>query len=187
MTKQRGVSKHQAAFLAAFQILASITKAAAAARIDRDLHYQWLDKDPSYPARFAAAQDQAAQTLEDEAVERATTGVFEPTVYQGEFTYPFIEKIDPETGTIFRERSETPYGLYKKSDALLMFLLKKMRPAYRETWKGEISGPGGGPIPLEEQRLKTLTDEELSALLAVARKLAATGGDGSGTEAPAAE
>ncbi len=95
---------------------------------------------PDYPASFERAKNEAADTLESEAVRRAHDGVFEPTVYQGAFTFPWIEHIDEE-GEVTEQVSETPVGTYKHSDALLMFLLKGFRPdKYRENFKVEHSG-----------------------------------------------
>lgn len=144
-------AKSQArAFLAAYRVTASITKAAKAAKIERQMHYRWLAHSPGYAAAFEQAKDRAAQSLEDEAVRRAHQGVLEPKFWQGEMC-----------GHV---------RVY--SDTLLMFLLKGMRPdKYRETWKGEISGPGGGPISLEGEKLSRLSDEELAAVIAIARKL----------------
>ena len=62
---------HQKRFLEAFEVSCSIQKAARWANIHRQTHYDWLRKDATYPARFAEARQQAAQTLEDEAVRRA--------------------------------------------------------------------------------------------------------------------
>lgn len=48
------------------------------------------------------------------------------------------------------------------SDTLLIFLLKGKKPErFREQWKGEISGPNSGPIPID---LTKLTDEQLEQL-----------------------
>jgi hypothetical protein len=138
-------------FLAAFRVTASITLAAKACKCERGLHYRWLES-PAYAAKFEDAKEEAAQTLEDEAVERATRGVFEPTVYQGEFTYPWIEKVDKETGEVTKKRSKTPVGTWKKSDAVLMFLLKGFKPdKYRERGSVEVTGAGGGPIEIVER------------------------------------
>jgi hypothetical protein len=38
------------------------------AGIDRGTHYDWLQKDPVYRAKFERAQEVAIQALEDEAV-----------------------------------------------------------------------------------------------------------------------
>ncbi|MES2136116.1 MAG: hypothetical protein V4502_03525 [Pseudomonadota bacterium] len=119
-------SQHQAnarAFLAAYRQTASITKAAAAAKVDRKVHYQWLAKWPGYKAAFQNAQEEAAQLLEDEAVRRATEGTLEPVFYQG-----------IKCGAVRRY-----------SDSLMQFLLRGFKPA-KYSSKAEITGAGGGPI-----------------------------------------
>lgn len=110
------------AFLAAYRETASITKAAAAAKIDRTMHYRWL-QNAAYKKAFAAAQDVAAQILEDEAVRRATEGTLEPVFYQG-----------IKCGAVRRY-----------SDGLMQFLLRGFRPQ-KYSSKAEITGPGGGPL-----------------------------------------
>ena len=82
------------------------------AGIDRGTHYDWLRKDPEYRAQFEAATDQAAQTLEDEAVRRAYEGVDRAVTVAGQ-------------REIVREYPDT----------LLIFLLKGARPQkYRERY-----------------------------------------------------
>jgi hypothetical protein len=182
LKKKRGLPK-KSAFLAAYIHTASITKAAKSARVDRALHYRWLKDDEGYAIAFAAASEQAAQLLEDEAVRRAYEGVEEPLVYQGEFTYPSVpdpkgrhEEVDLVTGEVTMssgwKKSRKPLTINKKSDVLLMFLLKGFRPEkYRDRVSAELSAPGGGPIQLEDKRLAKLTDEELAALVLTAQKL----------------
>lgn len=42
-------------------------------------------------------------------------------------------------------------ALRDRSDRMIMFLLKAHRPQkYMSRWAGELSGPGGGPIPIRE-------------------------------------
>lgn len=131
------------AFLAAFKLTASITKAAAAAKCERGLHYRWLD-DAEYREAFEAAKEEAAQSLEDEAVRRAYEGVLEPLVYQGEFTY--------ERDAKGRRKLKKPLGIRKYSDALMMFLLKGFKPdKYRERGSVELTGANGGPIEIVER------------------------------------
>jgi hypothetical protein len=150
----------QKAFLKAYATCGQITKAAKSAGVDRGAHYDWL-LTPGYAGKFAAAQEQATEWLEDEATRRASEGVVEAVFYQGK-----------------------PIGTRRVySDGLAMFLLRGLKPGKYRTNALEISGPGGGPIPLEQQRLATLTDDELAALIATAQKLAAAGTDAGGTEA----
>jgi hypothetical protein len=122
----------QRAFLAAIAITGSIKQAAEDAKVGRTSHYKWMDSDPAYPARFAKAMAQGDDAYEDEVSERAYKGVFEPLVFQGQFSYEQIPCMDPGTGlqltttdptgkTILKfERGEV-LGVWKKSDALLMF------------------------------------------------------------------
>jgi hypothetical protein len=90
------------------------------------MHYRWLKESEVYAAAFAEVKDEAAQTLEDEAVRRAHEGVLEPVYYKGK-----------ACGVI---------RVY--SDTLLLSLLKAVRPEkYRD--RTEVSGPGGGPVRIE--------------------------------------
>ncbi len=118
-TRTKQVSINQSKFLAAFSQSGIVTTAAENSKQNRNNHYNWLDKDPDYPARFEAAYDSAAETLEQEAITRGRDGWKEPIVYQGEITGHVI----------------------KKSDILLMFMLKGMKPEkYRERHDMEHSG-----------------------------------------------
>ena len=176
------------AFLAAYRVTASITAAAKACKMQRDIHYRWLDSKP-YREAFDAAKEEAAQTLEDEAVRRALEGDFEPNVYRGQFAYAKADYTkDRKTGELKLKRNAQPLGLFKKSDQLIQFLLKGMRPEkYRDSFKGEMSVAMSGEISLEAQRLKTLSDDELARLIEIAAKLAAPGPAEGGAEPPGAE
>jgi hypothetical protein len=162
------------AFLKAFRVCANISDAAAAVPMDRSLHYRWLKESKSYAAAFERSKEQAAQTLEDECVERARIGVFVPNVWKGEFVL---------------DENGKPYGTWQKSDQLLMFALKGARPdKYRE--RGLFEGKRGEPLAIAatleikvgEQKLKHLDDDELAALIAISRKFANADDDGGGTE-----
>jgi hypothetical protein len=119
----------QRAFLAAYAATASVKAAAAAAKLAFVTHYDWMTKDATYRAAFAAVQDQAAQALEDEAVRRAHEGVKRPVMYQG-------QPVKTGRGRSSRILYETEY-----SDQLLLALLKRFRPAlYRERVTTEVSG-----------------------------------------------
>jgi hypothetical protein len=92
--------------------------------IDRGTHYDWLKADPEYKAEFEKIQDQAVQSLEDEAVRRAYHGVEKPVTVAGK-------------REVIREYSDT----------LLIFLLKGARPnKYRDSYRAEVSGPNGAAL-----------------------------------------
>jgi hypothetical protein len=121
----RPVKIRQAAFLAAYAEMASVSWAAKASRISRDCHYQWLANDPEYVKKWEAVQPRALQLLLDEVWRRARVGVEEPVFYQGEIC-----------GTV-----------QKYSDGLAQSLLRALDPRFRE--KTELSGPGGGPVQID--------------------------------------
>jgi hypothetical protein len=155
----------QTAFLTAYEECASIKAAAKAARVSRQRHYKWLQTDPDYRRKFEKAKILAVGALEDEAVERATVGVFEPNVYQGRFCYPQEEYVvkpavlgkrgavlEPEVRAWRDVPGAPPLGLWKKSDKLLMFLLRGWMPEkYGFRGAVELSGAGGGAIEVVER------------------------------------
>ena len=185
------IRDRKSAFLAAYAACASITQAAKAAGVDRRAHYDWQRQDPQYPARFEQAYQESNHALEDSAVERAMIGVFEPNVFQGKFVYPEREVIIPATAG-YPERVELkpipgarPHGVYKRSEMLHALLLRgRMRERYGSFGTVEVSGLGGGAIPIADANLARLTDDELAALKRIAQKLADPAGDSDGRQAP---
>jgi hypothetical protein len=172
--KKRATPK-KPAFLAAYRVTCSVTRAAEAVGIERQMHYRWLREDPEYPALFNAAHEEATQGLEDDAVERARQGTEEPVIYKGSLCYAF--RIDAN-GQIMRAPDgmplfeKEPLKRRKRSDSLLIELLRANRPQkFRSNASVEISGPEGGPIDVTDKRLASLTDEELAAFIAVAKKM----------------
>ena len=126
---QTELTVKQRAFLAAFAATGNITQAAKAAKQDRCQHYDWSKKSEVYTAAFAAAKEEAAETLEAEARRRAVDGVEEPVFYKG-----------GQCGAVRRY-----------SDVLLIFLLKGVLPEkYRERQQVEVSGSLGN---LTEEQL----------------------------------
>jgi hypothetical protein len=150
--KRRDIQNKRKRFLAEYAKCGNIALAAKKARVERTRHYDWLE-DPDYERQFAAAHQEACETLESEAYRRAVVGVMEPQWYQGERC-----------------------GLVRKfSDTLLIFLMKGMMPdKYRETFKGEIQHKATisrGPD------LSQLTYEQFEQL----KQLAGYNGNGSTT------
>ena len=111
ITGLRKLTATQQRFLRAYARCARISKAATAVKIDRVNHYVWLKEDESYRRVWPEIREQAAQQLEDAAVERAMDGVKRAVRYKGK--------------VVGHER--------EYSDAMLMFLLKGMKPeTYRD-------------------------------------------------------
>jgi hypothetical protein len=63
--------------------------------------------------------------------------------------------------------------------AAAIFLAKNLL-GYRDVNSTELSGPDGGPISLDQQKLASLSDDELIQLREIARKLAVPSSNGSG-------
>jgi hypothetical protein len=167
LVADKGLSK-KPAFLAAYRVCASITKAAAALKIERTLHYRWLEEDPEYAKAFAAARREAGEALEDEAIRRAYAGFEEPVIYQGSLCYS-PDQIDRKTGK--PKRGAKPLTVRKYDSGLLMKLMDGFLPERYGRRKLELSGANGGAIKVEHEGLRRLSDEELSSLLAISRKL----------------
>lgn len=113
------------AFLEAYQRTGRLSEAARIAGVSRQTHYNRYAADPVYRQAFELAEERAAQTLEDEAVRRAHTGVQRPVMYQGRPV-----KLN---GRILYET--------KYSDMLLLALLRRFRPElYRDQVVTEHTG-----------------------------------------------
>ena len=108
------------AFLAAFFQIGQIGKACEIAMISRGLHYFWMKKDEKYLKAFHEAQDMAADYLIDILHERATVGTEHVVTYEGRIC----------------DRYKIP------SDLLLMFVLKRLRPEFRDSFNlSSFAGP----------------------------------------------
>ena len=91
--------RKQSAFLAAFAEHATIAAAATAAHVARRTHYNWLEADEAYAARFQDVDEGVTEALEAEARRRAQLGVDEPVHYQG-------KKVD--TKSVLRHATDFP-------------------------------------------------------------------------------
>ena len=117
------------AFLAAYRVAVSVRAASAAVKIPPHTHYDWLRDDPVYRRAWEGVQEQAAQSLEDEAVRRAYEGIKRVLYYKG-------KPIRTGRGRNARIAYETQYD-----SQLLITLLKRFRPElYRDKATTEITG-----------------------------------------------
>jgi hypothetical protein len=73
----------QSRFLACYAECGQVLQAARWAKVARSVHYLWLDDDPTYLARFQAADRKFTRRLVDEAVRRAHDGVRKLVLYKG--------------------------------------------------------------------------------------------------------
>jgi hypothetical protein len=129
VSAELGAIRHpkKAAFLAAYSETGNISRAADAAEMDRQSHYNWLKDDPEYVAAFEHAKERAIETLEFEARRRALHGVERMKFDKGKAI------VDPRTGQPYIER--------EYSDTLAIFLLKSLRPeVYRDRTETKVDG-----------------------------------------------
>jgi hypothetical protein len=138
----------QRAFLAAYASCGSVKRAAKAAGVSREAHYDWKRRHPEYAEALELATEMGADALEDEATRRGQLGVLEP-VYQGG------EKV----------------GVKRRySDSLLLAMLRGIRPHKFALQKRELSGT---VEHRHEHRvdLSVFTDAELEQLRELAEQL----------------
>lgn len=118
-----------------FAVLAAggmIRDALAASGYKRRTVYDWRKADPEFERRWREADDEALELMEQEADRRAMEGTQKPVFYQG-----------MECGYV------TEY-----SDTLLIFRMKAKDPEkYRDNFKHEHVGAGGGPIQSITRRI----------------------------------
>ena len=144
----------QAAFIAAYEEVGSLRAAARAVPCSLQSHYNWLEGDPTYAGRFREADLAAGDNLIDEAVRRATTGDSDPILYRGkQVMVPLLNA----KGQVVLDKHGQPRMIpavrVRKSDNLLMFLIKAKRPEYRDRFQLDMrGGPGEGGDPDEGER-----------------------------------
>jgi hypothetical protein len=119
-------AERKAAFLEAYRVVGVISQACEATGVGRRTHYEWMRTDPDYAEQFAETHEAVVDEAEAELKRRGIHGDAKPVFFKG-----------VQCGTV-----------QEKSDACLIFYLKGRRgDVFRD--RGEISGPGGGPIPHE--------------------------------------
>ena len=111
-------------FLAAYARCARINQAAKTAKVAKQSHYNWLEESEAYRRTFARTQAMIGDLAEDACVERAIFGVAKPVLHQGQ-----------EVRLNGKPLYETEY-----SDSLLLALLRRFKPEFRERTTTEHTG-----------------------------------------------
>jgi hypothetical protein len=134
--RQRSKPDWAPRLLAALRASANVQLSCAVAGVPRRSFYNRRDADPAFAAAVAEALEDGCDLLEAEARRRAVDGV-----PRKKFDRAGNPIIDPDTGQQYVER--------EYSDALLIVLLKAHRPErFRDTYRQEHAGPGGGAVPI---------------------------------------
>lgn len=123
----------QEAFLQAYRETGNIKYSCKEANIDRSTYYYWRDHDESFKAKLPSAKEEACDTLELAAYERAVKGVPSHVVSNGRVVYVEVPVLDKEGKETFDEEGRPiikrePLLERKYSDALLSLLLKSNLP-----------------------------------------------------------
>lgn len=114
MPKVLDSSRQQARFLECFAVCGQVIQAARWAKLHRQAHYGWLREDPTYRARFEAAEEKAARALEDEAVRRAREGVRRPVFYKGRICGYIDEYSDSLMGLLLKANNPKKFAAIDK-------------------------------------------------------------------------
>lgn len=111
--------------------------------------YEWRKRDPEFAAAWDSIKNEAlADSIEDEIVRRGLHGIDEPVIYKGELCGAWVDKdgkevsAGDETAVAFR-----PLTVRKYSDTCLLALANANIARYTRV-RHELSGPGGGAIPV---------------------------------------
>lgn len=145
--------RNQLRFLKAYRETANIKASCVVARISRQTFYDWRDSDESFRLQLVDAEEDANDTLEYAAYDRAVLGVESYVVSQGKIVYEEVPVLDDENKPKFDEdgypimRRGNPLIERKYSDSLLTVRLKARMPEkYKDKAQFEHTGKNGGPI-----------------------------------------
>jgi hypothetical protein len=126
MPAKKTTPSRVAVFLEAYAGSGSVTAAAKAAGIDKNMHYRRLETDAEYRKTFEGLADQAGQHLEDILMDRACNGVKRQLHWRG-------KPMKTKNGHLVYE--------VEYDNQLGVTLLKRLRPKlYREHIVQEHTG-----------------------------------------------
>jgi hypothetical protein len=150
--KKRSAPDWTERFLAALRQSANISYSAMMSGTNRTAVYHRRDNDKAFADAMKDALEDSVEKLELEARRRAHDGLNRLKFHQGQ---PIMVPVfGPDRQPLLTENGEpvlVPYVEHEYSDTLMIFLLKAHRPEkYRDNYKVELSGVGGGPVEILE-------------------------------------
>src|SRR4051812_18690348 len=110
-----------AAFLKAISVMPNITRAAAAAKMNKSHHYEQMRSSPEYAEAFREAFQIGLDAVCDVAVTRATEGWAEPVIHKGKVA----REKEPGSGKL------VPVTVRRVDNNLLRFLLERRHAEFR--------------------------------------------------------
>jgi hypothetical protein len=145
--------KWKAKFIETLANTGNVTLAIESSRVDRPTAYHHKKTDPAFAMQWANALDRATDILVGEARRRGFLGIEEPV---------FGTVVDPKTG---RSMGTGVVGVVKKySDNLLMFLIKKADPSYRENYNLNQQNTQKNTIAVNWDEFLRISQGDLPAL-----------------------
>jgi hypothetical protein len=132
---------HWKAFLHAYAMVGTITAAAQMAGICRRAVTKKLSEDPKFMEDFENAKEEFINLLETECYRRACEGIVVPVIHKGEVVEVWVDINGKIVGSSDpRKHKKAVLMEHKKSDLLMMFSLKSLRPnVYRDNQKIDIT------------------------------------------------
>lgn len=138
-----------APFLSALRTTPIVRTAAAAAHVGRTTVYDARQRDESFALRWAEAVAEGVETLEQVAFARGRDG--QPVTR----TVTKTDKDGNVETTVYEERHI--------SDTVLLRVLSRYKPEYRDSARHELTGAGGGPLR-HEVKVEGAADELFAEL-----------------------
>jgi hypothetical protein len=179
LTPEQRVLK-QSRFLKAYRESGNVKYSCKSAGINRSTYYEWRDHDEAFKVQLPDANEDANDTLEYAAYDRAVRGVESYVVSMGRVVYEDILDLNEDGSQKLNKHGEPltkrgkPIIERKYSDSLLVTLLKARMPEkYKDKQHVEHSGPNGAPmqhqsIPVDP---RSLSAEQLALLKSLALDL----------------
>lgn len=158
-------------YVEAVRDVLTVGEAARLAGVHRSTVKRLRDRDEAFVLAEHDAREAGLDRLERVFYHRATLG--EPRVKT-----VTTEKLDAQ-GKVVERVTTTTEETYV-SDTVGMFLLKRYRPEFRESFQLQHTGSGGGPVAVRVERKRS--PQRVEALLEVASQMgwAPPAGNGSG-------
>jgi hypothetical protein len=168
--------RSDAKFFEALAVHGVVGAACEISGYSRAIVYEFRKTDKEFARQWEEALERSTERMEEEAFKRAVYGSESYVVNGGRVAYIEVPEVDALGQPISDQDGEpvtkkVPLVEYKKSDTLMIFLLKGRRPeVYRERYDINVGPkPPEGPQELSDQELeeiaaRQLTEEQLEAI-----------------------
>ena len=149
----------QGCFLSAYCVHGEVKAAAKACGVSRQSHYNWMNHDDEYRAKFRGLRYAVCQQIEDALVERLAFG-WDEAVYQGGELVGYKKRFDNANAIAYLDRHDPDFIKGKKQNVDVTSNNETI-PAVQFVGVGEqlIALARSDPDYLEFQRQKMLAED----------------------------